>query len=221
MIRVLVIDDQMLVRRGFAVMLSLADGIDVLGEGSNGIEAVTLARELRPDVVIMDVRMPEMDGLEATRLIAHDPRSAACRVLILTTFDLDEYVYEALRSGASGFLLKDTKPEDLVNAVRVIADGEALLAPRITRRLIDEFASRPKTIVGSAALSELTERELEVLGAVAAGRSNAEIGAALHMSNGTVKTHVSHLLTKLECRDRVQLAIAAYELGLAIPGARS
>jgi DNA-binding NarL/FixJ family response regulator len=218
MIRVAVVDDQALVRSGFVVLLRSAPDIDVVGEAANGRDAVDLVARERPDVVLMDIRMPELDGLEATRMIVRE--GVDTRVLILTTFDLDEYVYGALRAGASGFLLKDTLPEDLLAAVRVIAEGEALLAPRITRRLIENFAQQPEraTIEPNPALSTLTERENEVLGAVARGLSNAEVAEQLFMSHATAKTHVSRLLTKLGARDRAQLVMLAYEAGVVIPG---
>ena len=219
MIRVGVVDDQALVRSGFAVLLRSADGIDVVGEGCDGRQAVELARRARPDVMLMDIRMPEMDGLEATRRITSDDATASTRVLILTTFDLDEYVFEALRAGASGFLLKDTLPEELLTAVRVIAGGEALLAPKVTRRLIEEFVQHRPAATGAPhpGLASLTEREREVLAAVARGLSNAEIAAELFMSHATAKTHVSRLLTKLDARDRAQLVVLAYEAGLVVP----
>jgi DNA-binding NarL/FixJ family response regulator len=218
-IRVAVADDQALVRSGFVVLLRSAPDIDVVGEAGNGAEAVDLVTRERPDVVLMDIRMPEMDGVEATRAITN-----ACiptSVLILTTFDLDEYVYGALRAGASGFLLKDTLPDELLAAVRVVASGEALLAPSVTRRLIEEFARRPDVahVVPDPAIASLTEREGEVLGAVARGLSNAEIAEELFMSHATAKTHVSHLLTKLGARDRAQLVVIAYESGVVTPGA--
>jgi DNA-binding NarL/FixJ family response regulator len=216
---VAVVDDQALVRRGFTVLLSTAPGIDVVGEAGNGVEAVELARLERPDVILMDIRMPEMDGLEATRRITADDATSGCRVLILTTFDLDEYVFEALRAGASGFLLKDTQPDELLAAVRVVADGEALLAPRITRRLIEEFVQHPSASPEpNPGLTLLTEREHEVLVAVARGLSNAEISETLFMSHATAKTHVSRLLTKLGARDRAQLVMIAYESGVVAPG---
>jgi DNA-binding NarL/FixJ family response regulator len=220
MTRVAVADDQALVRSGFVVLLRSA-GIEVVGDAANGIEAVELVRLERPDVVLMDIRMPEMDGLEATRRITSDAATAATRVLILTTFDLDEYVFEALRAGASGFLLKDTLPDDLLAAVRVVAEGEALLAPKVTRRLIEQFVQQPETvrIAPSPGLDSLTDREREVLEAVAHGLSNAEIGEQLFMSHATAKTHVSRLLTKLEARDRAQLVMLAYETGVVAPGA--
>ncbi len=219
MIRIAVVDDQALVRSGFCVLLRSALDLEVVGEAANGVEAVAIARAQRPDVVLMDVRMPEMDGLEATRIITADPVLATTRVLILTTFDLDEYVYAALRAGASGFLLKDTLPDDLLAAVRVIAAGEALLAPKITRRLIEEFSRRPEPgTAARAPIAGLTEREHEVLVAIARGLSNAEIAETLFMSHATAKTHVSHLLTKLDARDRAQLVMIAYETGVVSRG---
>jgi DNA-binding NarL/FixJ family response regulator len=220
-IRVVVADDQALVRSGFSALLADEPDIDVVGEASNGAEAVALAASERPDVMLMDVRMPVMDGLEATRRITGDESLAGTRVVILTTFDLDEYVHEALRAGASGFLLKDTLPVDLLNAVRVVAAGDALISPRITRRLIEEFARRPDPSAGataSAALDQLTDREREVLELVARGQSNAEIAAQLYVSHATVKTHVSRLLMKLDVRDRAQLVMIAYETGVVSPG---
>jgi DNA-binding NarL/FixJ family response regulator len=220
-IRVVVADDQVLVRSGFTMLLSGEPDIEVVGEASNGAEAVALAASEHPDVMLMDVRMPVMDGLEATRRITDDESLASTRVVILTTFDLDEYVHEALRAGASGFLLKDTLPGDLLNAVRVVAAGDALIAPRITRRLIEEFARRPEPAAAAAAgaLDQVTEREREVLELVARGQSNAEIAAGLYVSHATVKTHVSRLLMKLDARDRAQLVMIAYETGLVMPGA--
>lgn len=220
MIRVAVVDDQALVRSGFSVLLRSDPGIEVVGEAADGREAVALAERERPDVILMDIRMPEMNGLEATRLITASERTESCRVLILTTFDLDEYVFEALRAGASGFLLKDTLPDELLAAVRVIADGEALLAPSITRRLIEEFSQRPAGVSAEVnpGLALLTEREHEVLVAVARGNSNAEIAESLYMSVPTAKTHVSRLLTKLAVRDRAQLVVVAYESGVVTPG---
>jgi DNA-binding NarL/FixJ family response regulator len=220
-IRVGVADDQALVRSGFTMLLAGEADIDVIGEAANGAEAVALAAREHPDVMLMDVRMPVMDGLEATRRIAGDPSLSATRVIILTTFDLDEYVHEALRAGASGFLLKDTLPVDLLTAVRVVADGDALISPRITRRLIEEFARRPEpAAAGSSAkaLEQLTEREREVMELVAKGLSNAEIAAGLFVSHATVKTHVSRLLMKLDARDRAQLVMIAYETGVVLPG---
>ena len=220
MIRVAVADDQALVRSGFAVLLRSAGDIDVVGEASDGREAVALVERARPDVILMDIRMPDMDGLEATRRITSNDATAATRVLILTTFDLDEYVFEALHAGASGFLLKDTLPDDLLAAVRVVASGEALLAPKVTRRLIEQFVQQPVAARAEPhpGLSSLTEREREVLAAVARGLSNAEIGEELFMSHATAKTHVSRLLTKLDARDRAQLVMLAYEAGVVVPG---
>lgn len=220
MINVVVADDQALVRRGFAAILDSTDGITVVGEAEHGAEAVAIAVRERPDVVLMDVRMPHMDGLEATRRITSDPDLGAVRILILTTFDLDEYVHEALCAGASGFLLKDTMPDELIHAVRVIAAGEALISPRITRRLIEEFSrlNDPK-VVDSESIEQLTDREREVLELIARGRSNTEIAEQLFVSQATVKTHVGRLLMKLAARDRAQLVVAAYEAGVVRPGA--
>ena len=217
-IRVAVVDDQALVRSGFLALLGAEDGIDVVGEAANGYEAVKLAKAERPDVILMDIRMPEMDGLEATRLINADPALGSVRILMLTTFDLDAYVHEALRAGASGFLLKDTLPADLLAALRVVASGDALLAPSITRRLIEDFVRRPITQAADPRLDQLTAREREVLVGVARGLSNAELSEALFMSHATAKTHVGHLLTKFAARDRAQLVVLAYETGLIAPG---
>jgi DNA-binding NarL/FixJ family response regulator len=218
-IRVLVADDQTLVRAGFRVLVESAPDLEVVGEAGDGVEAVELARRELPDVVLMDIRMPRMDGLEATRRIVALDRAEGIRVLVLTTFDLDEYVYEALRAGASGFLLKDTPPADLLAAIRVVAAGDALLAPGVTRRLIAEFARRPEpSAVTPAALAALTDREREVLALVARGLSNAEIAELLVVSGATAKTHVSRVLTKLHARDRAQLVMLAYETGLVTPG---
>jgi len=216
-IRVLVADDQELVRAGFCVILGASDGIDVVGEAADGEAAVTLVASLAPDVVLMDIRMPRMDGLAATRLItAGQP---APKVVMLTTFDLDDYVYEALRAGASGFLLKDSPRGDLVAAVRAAAAGDALLAPSVTRRLIEAFARRPPEATPSPSqLASVTARERDVLLLLARGRSNAEIARALFVSEATVKTHVASLLAKLGLRDRVQAVILAYETGLVVPG---
>ena len=218
-IGVLVVDDQELVRAGFAVILEAADDIHVLGEASNGAEAVAAVDSLAPDVVLMDVRMPVMDGLEATRRIFSDGRPAPPRVVILTTFDLDDYVYEALRAGACGFLLKDAQRHDLLTAVRVAAAGEALLAPSVTRRLIEHFARRPpETAPAPGRLASLTTRERDVLLQVARGQTNAEIATELFVSEATVKTHIGNLLAKLGLRDRVQAVILAYETGMVLPG---
>ena len=219
MIRVLVADDQTLVRAGFRVLVESAPDLEVVGEAGDGVEAVELARRELPDVVLMDIRMPVMDGLEATRRTIALDRAEGIRVLVLTTFDLDEYVYEALRAGASGFLLKDTPPADLLAAIRVVAAGDALLAPSVTRRLIAEFARRPEpSAVTPAALAALTDREREVLALVARGLSNAEIAELLVVSGATAKTHVSRVLAKLGARDRAQLVMLAYEAGLVTPG---
>ena len=218
MIRVLVADDQTLVRAGFRVLVESASDLEVVGEAGDGAEAVELARQRLPDVVLMDIRMPRMDGLEATRRIVALDLAEGVRVLVLTTFDLDEYVYEALRAGASGFLLKDTPPADLLAAIRVVAAGDALLAPGITRRLIAEFARAPAARRPPAELERLTEREREVLDLVARGRSNAEIARELVVGPATVKTHVGRVLTKLGLRDRVEAVIWAYEAGLVQPG---
>jgi DNA-binding NarL/FixJ family response regulator len=218
-IRVAVADDQALVRTGFAAMVAHADDLELVGEASDGEEAVALARAERPDVMLMDVRMPRLDGLEATRRITGDPGCAEVRVIILTTFDLDEYVYGALRAGASGFLLKDAAPEDLLGGVRVVAAGDALLAPSVTRRLIERFADAPaEHRTDPGVLARLTDREREVLGLVARGLSNAEIAERLYMSPATAKTHVGRVLTKLAARDRAQLVMLAYEAGLVTPG---
>ena len=215
MITVLVVDDQAMVRAGLRLILEAEDDIIVVAEAENGEEGVRLARRETPDVVLMDVRMPVMDGVEATRQITEQVEGT--RVIVLTTFDLDEYVYGSLRSGASGFLLKDADGDQLVEAVRVIATGDALIAPSVTRRLISEFSDRPE-LAEIKGFDDLTEREVEVLGLVANGLSNVEIGETLFVSESTVKTHVSHILTKLQLRDRVQAVVAAYESGLVTPG---
>jgi DNA-binding NarL/FixJ family response regulator len=217
-IRVLVADDQAAVRGGFAALIASEDEMDVAGEATNGREAVDLARAVLPHVVVMDVRMPVLDGLEATRLICSDPTLQATRVLVLTTFDLDEYVYKALRAGASGFLLKDAGPRELLKAIRVVAAGDALIAPSITRRLIAEFAARRDPNEPPSAVADLTEREREILRLVARGLSNPEIADRLVISPLTAKTHVSHILGKLDCRDRAQLVTLAYESGFVTPG---
>ena len=240
MIRVLLADDQALIRAGFRVLLEAAADVEVVGEAVNGEQAVDLARAECPDVILMDIRMPEVDGLEATRRIAADGALAGVRVVILTTFETDDYVYQALRAGASGFLVKDAEPEDLIRAVRVVARGEALLSPSVTRRLIATFARRPPATAlnngprndfgagqrngvirprSGHDLSRITEREREVLSLVAEGLSNEEIATRLYLSPLTTKTHVSHIMTKLNARDRAQLVVIAYESGLVVPGA--
>jgi DNA-binding NarL/FixJ family response regulator len=218
MIRVLLADDQVLVRAGFRALLDAQPDIEVVGEASDGDEAVRLSRSLAPDVVLMDIRMPGTDGLEATRAIAADERLASVRIVILTTFDLDEYVFEALRVGASGFLVKDTEPDDLIAAVRAVARGDALLSPGVTRRLIAEFAARAKEPGPTTELGALTEREREVMALVAEGLSNEEIAERLVVSPATAKTHVSRAMVKLNARDRAQLVVFAYESGLVRPG---
>jgi DNA-binding NarL/FixJ family response regulator len=216
---VLIVDDQALVRAGFRMILEAEDDMEVVGEAADGRGAVTEARRLRPDVVLMDVRMPDVDGIEATRrLLAED--GSAVKIVMLTTFDMDEYVYDALRAGASGFLLKDVPPEQLLDGIRAVASGDALLAPSVTRRVIEEFVRRPPASVRTLPpkLEELTARELEVLKLIARGLSNAEIATQLFVSETTVKTHVAHVLMKLDLRDRVQAVVAAYESGLVQPG---
>ena len=218
-VRILIADDQALVRAGFKMILDAEHDLDVVGEASDGAEAVAMANALEPQVVLMDIRMPELDGIEATRRILAAAGERPVRVLMLTTFDLNEYVYEALRAGASGFLLKDVPPEQLVAGIRVVAEGEALLAPSITRRLIQEFASAaPTPAEPPRGLDELTARELEVFKLLARGLSNAEIAEALVVSETTVKTHVARVLMKLGLRDRVQAVVLAYESGVAVPG---
>ncbi len=217
-IRVLIADDQALVRGSFRVLVETAPGLVVVGEAATGLEAVDMTRSEHPDVILMDVRMPEMDGIEATRRICACPDTSQARVLVLTTFDLDAYVYGALRAGASGFLLKDTTPASLLDAIAVVAAGDALLAPAITRRLIAEFARRPQPSQPIARdLASTTSREREVLTLIATGLSNAEIAEHLHLSPATVKTHIARLLDKLSARDRAQLVITAYETGLVAP----
>jgi DNA-binding NarL/FixJ family response regulator len=215
-VRVVLADDQALVRAGFRLILEAEDDIDVVGEASDGEHAIEVVRRLKPDVVLMDVQMPKLDGLEATRRVGQE--AIPSRVVILTTFEQDDYVFEALRAGASGFLLKNTPPEELVQAVRIVAAGDALLAPSITRRVIEEYSQRPPPRRNDAELELLTERELEVLRLLATGKSNAELATHLFLGEGTIKTHVSHVLSKLGLRDRVQAVVFAYESGLVEPG---
>jgi DNA-binding NarL/FixJ family response regulator len=217
-IRVILADDQALVRAGFRSLLDAQPDIEVVGEAADGEQSIDMALQLTPDVVLMDVRMPGVDGLEATRRIAADDRLADVKVVILTTFGLDEYVFEAIRSGASGFLVKDTEPAELVQAVRVVAGGDALLSPGVTKRLIEEFAAKAKAPRSVEGLDELTDREREVLTLVAAGLTNEEIGRRLYVSPATAKTHVSRAMGKLGARDRAQLVVIAYESGLVRPG---
>ncbi len=219
-VRVLIVDDQALVRTGFRMILEAEEDIEVVGEAGDGIEAITEARRLEPDVVLMDVRMPELDGIEATRRLLANGGAGETKVVMLTTFDMDEYVFDALRAGASGFLMKDVPPERLIDGIRAVANGDALLAPSITRRLIEEFVrSGPASSSPPPALGELTARELEVLQLIARGLSNAEIAKELFVSETTVKTHVAHVLMKLGLRDRVQAVVLAYEAGVVQPGA--
>jgi DNA-binding NarL/FixJ family response regulator len=217
-ISVVLADDQALVRAGFRALLDAQDDIEVVGEADDGEEAIRLAKSLVPDVILMDIRMPGVDGLAATRAIAADERLSGVRIVILTTFELDEYVFEALRSGASGFLVKDTEPVELLRAVRAVAGGEALLSPSVTRRLIAEFATRAKEPMRSPELDHLTDREREVMALVAEGLSNEEIAQRLYVSPATAKTHVSRAMIKLHARDRAQLVVLAYESGLVRPG---
>jgi DNA-binding NarL/FixJ family response regulator len=218
-VRVAVADDQPLVLEGFATVVSRAPDLELVGQASDGDQAVGLARQHRPDVFLMDVRMPVLDGIEATRRITTDPATAGVRVLILTTFDLDEYVFSALRAGASGFLLKDVGPEALLDGVRVVAAGDALLAPRVTRRLIEQYSRRPEGVpLDDRALAVLTDREREVLALVGKGLSNQEIAERLYMSPATAKTHVVRAMSKLHAGDRAQLVVIAYETGLVTPG---
>ncbi|MFJ9852563.1 response regulator [Streptomyces sp. NPDC101150] len=218
MIRVLLADDQLLVRAGFKALLDAQSDIEVVAEASDGQEALAAVREGRPDIVLMDIRMPVLDGLVATRRITEDPRLSDVRVVMLTTFELDEYVFEAIRSGASGFLVKDTEPQELLRAVRAVVDGDALLSPGVTRRLIAEFAARSKEPAAADALCALTEREREVMALVGIGLSNEEIARRLVVSPLTAKTHVSRTMVKLGARDRAQLVVLAYESGLVRPG---
>lgn len=217
-IRVLLVDDQELVRGGFGALIGAEDDLEVVGEAATGAEAIDQAFAVRPDVVLMDIRMPELDGIAATARITADDRLSNTRVLVLTTFDLDQYVYDALRAGASGFLLKDTAPQQLLDAIRIVAGGDALIAPGITRRLISEFASRPDPTTNQADLDALTDRERDVLVEVGHGRNNAEIAERLFISPLTAKTHVSRIMTKVAARDRAQLVVLAYESGLVKPG---
>lgn len=217
-IRVLLADDQLLVRAGFRALLDAQPDITVVGEASDGSQALALVRELRPDTVLMDIRMPALDGLAATRRITEDPHLADVKVIMLTTFELDEYVFEAIRSGASGFLVKDTEPDELLRAVRAVVAGDALLSPGVTRRLIAEFAARSKEPAAADALAELTDREREVMTLVGIGLSNDEIARRLVVSPLTAKTHVSRAMVKLGARDRAQLVVLAYESGLVRPG---
>lgn len=218
MIRVMLVDDQALLRAGFRAILATEADIEVVGEAADGGSAYASALLLRPDVVLMDIRMPEVDGLEAARRFLSDERLSGTKVVMLTTFDLDEYVFEAIRNGASGFLVKDIEPEDLIRAVRAVAAGDALLSPRVTKRLIAEFANRARPLHTDAEVRVLTEREREVVALVAEGLSNDEIAARLFMSPATARTHVSRAMTKLALRDRAQLVVFAFESGLARPG---
>lgn len=220
-LRVVIVDDQELMRVGFTMILNAQPDFEVVGEAENGRIGVEVCRQVRPDIVMMDIRMPEMDGIEATRLITDDP-NIDTKVLVLTTFDLDDYVYAAVRAGASGYLLKDTPPQELLAALRVIADGNALLSPSVTKRLIEEFARQPELeSAETPQLADLTDRELEVLRLLASGLSNREIAETLYIGEATAKTHVSRVLTKLGVRDRVQAVVLAYEAGVVTPGSPS
>jgi DNA-binding NarL/FixJ family response regulator len=219
MIRIVLADDQALLRAGLRVLIDAEDDLEVVGQAEDGVEAIDAVRRLRPDVVVMDIRMPDLDGLAATREIVADPELAGVHVVVLTTFDHDEYVFEAIRAGATGFLLKDTEPADLLRAVRLAAAGDALMSPTVTRRLIAEFAARPEyRRVDTTALRELTDREREVVALAASGLSNEEIAAELYISPATARTHVSRAMIKLNARDRAQLVVFAYESGLVSPG---
>lgn len=217
-IRVLVADDQELVRRGFGALISAEPDLEIVGEAATGREAIDLSFATTPDVVLMDIRMPQLDGIAATKRITDDERLRDTRVLVLTTFDIDQYVYDALRAGASGFLLKDTAPQQLLDAIRIVANGDALIAPNITRRLISEFATRPDITNQTEELGVLTDRELDVLREVGRGHNNAEIAERLFISPLTAKTHVSRIMSKLGARDRTRLVVTAYETGLVTPG---
>lgn len=218
MIRVVLADDQELVRSGFAALLRAQEGIEVVGEASDGLEAVGMAIRTRPDVILMDIQMPGLDGIQATRRIAAREELAGTHVIILTTFDLDEYVFEAIRAGAAGFLVKDTNSAELLRAIQVVADGEALMSPSVTRRLISEFAARTRDVRPVAGIDQLTQREREVVALAAEGLSNEEIAGKLYMSRSTAKTHATRAMAKLGARDRAQLVVLAYQAGLARPG---